>query len=77
MKKEESAALILALLLAANTLITSCVDSGSPESITYTQPYDTTEAVMTARDTLSELNFNGETLHLFIDREMLIPEYNT
>lgn len=68
------------LLLAVMLMTASCgtaADNPSGGDTTSGEGTSTAEETTAARDTLpDDLDFGGETVNLFVDREMLIPEYN-
>ena len=70
----------LTLLLAVMLMTASCgaaADNPSGGDTTSGEGTSTAEETTAARDTLpDDLDFGGETVNLFVDREMLIPEYN-
>ncbi len=70
----------LTLLLAVMLMTASCGGTTEKPTGDDTTPGDgttTAEETTAARDTLpSDLDFGCETVNLFVDREMLIPEYN-
>lgn len=70
----------LTLLLAVMLMTASCGGTSEKPSGGDTTAVDgttTAEETTAARDTIpSDLDFGGETVHLFVDREMQITEYN-
>ena len=70
----------LTLLLAVMLMTASCgtaAEKTSGSDTTSGEGTSTAEETTAARDTLpDDLDFGGETVNLFVDREMLIPEYN-
>ncbi len=70
----------LTLLLAVMLMTASCgtaAEKPSGGDTTSGEGTSTAEETTAARDTLpDDLDFGGETVNLFVDREMLIPEYN-
>ena len=70
----------LTLLLAVMLMTASCgtaADNPSGGDTTSGEGTSTAEETTAARDTLpDDLDFGGETVNLFVDREMQITEYN-